>query len=53
MWSALERRAARSLLCLVVAHAAVVGVIAIQVVGRSGHTNVVPVAPSKHHGEPE
>jgi hypothetical protein len=48
MWSASEKQAARALFLLVGASTTVLLVITLQLVGRSGHTNVVPVAPSKH-----
>jgi hypothetical protein len=48
MWSASERQAARALSLLVGATATVLLVITLQLVGRSGHTNVVPVTPPKH-----
>ena len=45
MWSSSESRAARALIILIGANATVLLVIALQIVGRAGHTNVVPVAP--------
>lgn len=41
-------QAARAVVLLVCAHATVFLVIALQLVGRQGHANVVPVAPSTH-----
>lgn len=52
MWTASERLAVRAATLLILCHAAVVLVIALQIVGRSGHTNVVPVAPHGKHVEP-
>lgn len=48
MW--LPRAALRSVIVVIGANAAVVLVLALQIVGRSGHANVVPVAPSRHPG---
>jgi hypothetical protein len=48
VWTRSELAAGRSFFLLVSAHAVVVLVIALQIVGRIGHANVVPVAPPKH-----
>ena len=48
MWTRSEKQAARSLALLTLGVAAAVLLIALQLVGRSGHANVVPVKPSKH-----
>lgn len=47
MWTRIEKQAARALVFLVSAHALVVLVIALEIVGRAGHANVVPVAPAR------
>ncbi len=51
-WSSSERLAAKSVVLLISCHAGVVLVLALQIVGRSGHANVVPVAPRGKHVEP-
>jgi hypothetical protein len=48
MWTGSERQAAKAVIVLVGSLATVVLVIALQIVGRIGHANVVPVAPPKH-----